>query len=457
MREVMRRKLGLVENAARDLEPAFALASSVRSPALFATTPVRALAGLVKRGATVAPSTLLTASAKMPAQISPMPDMAYSIAPMMEVTDRHFRSLARLISRRAVLYTEMVVDKTLIHNERIRQYELRIPELPTEPLRQHPVVLQLGGSVPEELEAAARIASTYGYTEVNLNCGCPSPKVAGKGCFGAALMRTPEIVAEATKRMKEVLPPSVPVTVKCRIGVDDDDSYASLHKFISVVSKEGGVRHFIVHARNAILGGLSPAQNRSIPPLKYHYVYRLLEDFPELKFTINGGLKTTGQVGEQLGKGVHGVMVGRAVMDKPWHALCDVDYEVYGEALRDPDGQFMSRRKVLQSYAEYADAERKAMGSSVRALVKPLLNLFHGEKNGKRFRRVIDQCLQKDALSVRDIIAMASAEIPSDVLDAPPPSLALAMDYTLRDGVGIACSDEEPHLPAEPVLSEVTS
>lgn len=342
---------------------------------------------------------------------------------MMEVTDRHFRALSRLISKKAVLYTEMVVDRTLIHNEKLRDYALRIPSLPCPPFGQHPVVLQLGGSVPEELEAAARIAATYGYTEVNLNCGCPSPKVAGKGCFGAALMRTPSVVADATRRMAAVLPSTTPVTVKCRIGVDEDDSYEGLRRFVDTVHNDGGVNHFIIHARKAILGGLSPAQNRSIPPLKYDFVHRLLKDFPDLSFTINGGFTTMSAIQEQLGIGVHGVMVGRAVMDKPWHALCDVDQMIFAGCSAPGDGTTLTRRAVLRNYVTYAECEIEATGCSLRAVIKPLLNLFHGEPNGKKYRRVIDESLRDPRLKVGDIVRLACSVLADSVLDASPPSL----------------------------------
>lgn len=349
----------------------------------------------------------------------------------MEVTDRHFRALARLISRHATLYTEMVVDRTLIHNQALRDFSLRIPDQPA----QHPVVLQLGGSVPEELEAAASIAAEYGYSEVNLNCGCPSPKVAGKGCFGAALMRMPHIVAEATRRMKSVLPANVPVTVKCRIGVDDEDSYEGLRDFVRIVHDEGEVNHFIIHARKAILGGLSPAQNRNIPPLKYSYVYDLVAEFPTIQFSINGGLKTIGDVEEQLRRGVHGVMVGRAVMDRPWHALCDVDRVVYGERYMPEAKGCFTRRTVINGYLEYAEKELERYGGSVRVVVKPLLNLFHGEPNGKKYRRVIDEGL-RDKLSLREIMERACWVLAEDVLDAPPPSMrnkVVAGDRTGED------------------------
>lgn len=357
------------------------------------------------------------------AMVSHVPDDAYAVAPMMEVTDRHWRVLARLVSRRATLYTEMVVDRTLIHNPTLGAKELRLPPLPRE-LEHHPVVLQLGGSVPEELEHAARIASEYGYTEVNLNCGCPSPKVAGKGCFGAALMREPETVAEATRRMATQLPPNVPVTVKCRLGVDDQDSYESLASFVRIVAEKGGVRHFIVHARIAILSGLSPAENRTIPPLRHEFVYQLRRDFPDLTFSINGGIREIQDVQSHLHRGMHGVMVGRGCMDSPWRALCDVDTVVYGDWSRDTSGpNALTRRNVLRDYAVYADREAKETGAPPRVLIRPLLNLFYCEPRGKMFRRVIDTALRDKSLPVSAILEQATAVLSPEVLDASPPSV----------------------------------
>lgn len=342
-----------------------------------------------------------------------VPPHAFSIAPMMDVTDRHWRTLARLITRRATLWTEMVVDKTIIHNQNLRERELRIPPLPIVG-SQHPVVLQLGGSVPEELEQAARIAADYGYDEINLNCGCPSAKVAGKGCFGAALMRVPDVVAEATRRMKAVVPKDVPITVKCRIGVDDDDSFESLAKFITIVSRDGGVEHFIIHARKAILKGLSPAQNRSVPPLKYEYVHRLITMFPKLTFTINGGVRSMSDVLKHRSGGIPGVMVGRAAMDTPWKALCNVDRLIYGDHRR-----LLTRRKILELYKEYA-ADEQERGVSSHILVKPLLNLFHGEPRGKLFRRALGEETRNKQKDVRRIIDNASRVFNDSLLDKLP-------------------------------------
>lgn len=357
------------------------------------------------------------------------PAHAYSVAPMMEVTDRHWRVLARLITRRATLYTEMVVDRTLIHNPYLRELELRLPPLPALPsgevLTHHPTVLQLGGSVPDELEAAAVIAADFGYTEVNLNCGCPSPKVAGKGCFGAAMMLAPENVAEACRRMALKLPPGVPVTVKCRIGVDDADSYELLSRFVRIVAEGGGVGHFIIHARKAILKGLSPAQNRTVPPLKHDWVYRLQAEFPHLLFSINGGIREMSDVQGHLAKGVDGVMVGRGCMDSPWAALCDVDVAVYGDRTRPVSGESaLTRRNVLRDYSVYAEEQERLNGAPARVLVRPLLNLFYCEPRGKMFRRVIDTVLQDKTVPIADVIAEATAVLSSEVLDKPPSCVA---------------------------------
>lgn len=353
----------------------------------------------------------------------------YSVAPMMDVTDRHFRALARLISQHATLYTEMVVDRTLIHNEKLRLLELRIPQTPV----QQPLVLQLGGSDPRLMGQASEFIAAHPYTEVNINCGCPSPKVADNGCFGAALMRTPHLVADIAMRVREQL--NVPVTVKCRLGLDDDTSYDTLCTFVETVSNYGNVQHFIMHARNAILGGLSPAQNRSIPPLRYHVVYQLIHDYPHLKFSINGGIRTTEDVLNHLERGVYGVMVGRAVMDAPWQALRDVDAIIYGQPNLQPNGQPTTRRQILAEYKNYAVKEIDATACSARAVVKPLLNLFHGERHGKLWRRTIDEKLRHGE-NVAEIIDAAALVIPKDVMDVPCGNLHMrdpAINETLEN------------------------
>uniref|UniRef100_A0A7S3R3J5 DUS-like FMN-binding domain-containing protein n=1 Tax=Dunaliella tertiolecta TaxID=3047 RepID=A0A7S3R3J5_DUNTE len=207
-----------------------------------------------------------------------------SVAPMMDWTDVHYRQLARLISRHTWLWTEMVVDKTILnspHPDRFLWF----------PKEQRPLVLQVGGSEPESLAAAARVAIEYGYDEINLNCGCPSDRVAGAGCFGASLMLEPELVGDCMRAMGDAAS-GTPVTVKCRLGVDQDDSYEALHRFVKVVSERSGVRHFIIHARKAFLKGLNPHQNRSVPPLRYEWLFGLKRDFPHLIFSLNGGIQS---------------------------------------------------------------------------------------------------------------------------------------------------------------------
>ncbi|CAI5514878.1 unnamed protein product, partial [Closterium sp. Naga37s-1] len=307
-----------------------------------------------------------------------------SVAPMMDWTDCHYRQLARLMSAHTWLYTEMVVDNTLLHQQPHLDRFLLSP--PT----QHPLVLQLGGSDPPSLAEATRLALPFAYDEINLNCGCPSPAVSGHGCFGARLMLSPKVVAAICAAMGEVAGAAgVPVTVKCRIGVDDCDSYEQLHEFISKVSSLSPVRHFIIHARKALLKGLSPAQNRTVPPLKYEYVFALLRDFPSLSFTLNGGVTSLEQASELLAKGVHGVMIGRAAYNTPWHILSSADTAIFGA----PSNPLESRRQLLHLYAQYADSALNQFGPgrpNVRTLVKPLLGLFHCEAGAGKWRRLID-------------------------------------------------------------------
>lgn len=212
-----------------------------------------------------------------------------SIAPMMEYTDRHFRFLMRLLTRRTRLYTEMVVDSTLIHSPQAKGYLRFSPE-------EHPIACQLGGSSPSSLAAAARLVEEMGYDEVNLNCGCPSPKVAGKGCFGAALMLTPEVVRDCVAAMRNSV--SIPVTVKCRLGVDKIDSYEAFREFVTTVSS-AGCQHFMIHARKCLLKGLDTKGNRTVPPLKYAWVQRIALEFPHIRFSLNGGI-TSWKQAEQL-------------------------------------------------------------------------------------------------------------------------------------------------------------
>jgi tRNA-dihydrouridine synthase A len=241
----------------------------------------------------------------------------------MDYTNRHQRYLQRLMSKHTVLYTEMVTTNALVRSgdpERFLHANLDVED---------PVVLQLGGSDVEQMKEASKLAYAYGYKEINLNVGCPSPKVAGAGCFGAALMLNPSLVADLACAIGDA--GGVPATIKCRIGVDDEDSYEQLVHFIRTVSERAGVKHFIVHARKAILNkNFSPKDNRTIPPLRYAVVYRLVQDFPHLCFTLNGGLLSMEMVRDQFAAapGLFGVMVGRAVVEEPF-AWCTVDSELF--------------------------------------------------------------------------------------------------------------------------------
>lgn len=356
------------------------------------------------------------------------PPQLLSVAPMMDYTDVHYRQLARIITKHTWLYTEMVVDSTLIHNpdhDRFLWF----------PAEQKPIVCQLGGSNPEYLAKAAKIVAEYGYDEINLNCGCPSDRVAGAGCFGASLMLKPELVAQCCVAMAAAVGPLIPITVKCRIGVDDIDTYHGLCDFIEGVSENSPVKHFIVHARKCLLRGLSPHQNRTIPPLRYEWIWALKRDYPHLEFSLNGGVNGLDEVGTALGRDGHmlhsvcdphavtGVMIGRSAYHAIWDVLGDADRYVFGA----PNNPVKSRREALEEYAMYADAMVgrhgvRADGSrvpSVRTLTKPLLGMFNGAPKGKKWRAAVDNAL-KTAESVSELLAMTLPVLRAETLDSPP-------------------------------------
>jgi tRNA-dihydrouridine synthase A len=294
-------------------------------------------------------------------------DRKLSVAPMMDRTDRHFRYLARLLAPHALLYTEMITARALLHGDAPRLLEFDGAE--------HPVALQLGGSDPRELAAAARLGADAGYDEINLNVGCPSDRVQA-GCFGAALMRTPDLVADCVAAMRAVV--AVPVTVKTRLGVDEHDSYEFLCALVTRVIG-AGCGTLIVHARKAWLKGLSPKQNREIPPLDYPRVYRLKAEFPELQVVINGGLTAVHACLEQLTH-VDGVMLGRAAVDD-LEMLAELDARIFGVASRPIDG-------AVESYLRYVDREL-ARGTPLRAMTRHLLGLRAGQPGGRRWRREV--------------------------------------------------------------------
>ncbi|KAF3328464.1 tRNA-dihydrouridine(47) synthase [Carex littledalei] len=331
----------------------------------------------------------------------------FSVAPMMEWTDNHFRTLARIISKHAWLYTEMVVAETIVHQKDNLDRFLAFPA------EQHPIVLQIGGSNIDNLSKATELASAYSYDEINLNCGCPSGKVAGHGCFGARLMLDPEFVGDAMSAIAASC--SVPVSVKCRIGVDDHDSYEELCKFVDTIVSKSPTRHFIIHARKALLNGISPAANRRVPPLKYEYYYGLLRDFPEVQFTLNGGVNYIEQVNVAMNQGAHGVMVGRAAYNNPWSTLGYVDSVVYGVP-SDP----LSRRQVLEKYQIYADSvvgKDAPNRPNVRQLVKPLLNMFHSEPGNGLWKRKADAAL-RHCKTVKSFLEETIDALPNSVLDS---------------------------------------
>ncbi len=291
------------------------------------------------------------------------------VAPMMDWTDRHCRVFHRRLTRNALLYTEMVTAEAILHGDRDRLLGFSAIE--------HPVALQLGGSDPAKLAAAARIGCDYGYDEINLNVGCPSDRVQG-GNFGACLMADPPLVARAVAAMRHAV--DKPVTVKCRIGIDDQDSEADFTNFVETVAG-AGCELFIVHARKAWLQGLSPKQNREVPPLDYDRVYRLKAARPDLTIIINGGITTLDEAEMHLGH-VDGVMLGRAAYQTPW-LLAEVDRRIFGDPSPSP-----TRADVLEAMASYADAH-VADGGRLNNVTRHMLGLFHGEQGGRLYRRYI--------------------------------------------------------------------
>ena len=351
-------------------------------------------------------------------------DGLFAVAPMMDYTNQYLRFLLRTLTRRSTLYTEMVTANTLVHCgpselSRFLGHEGAAGSV------ESPLVLQIGGSEPAKLQRAAAIAEDWGgFSALNLNCGCPSDRVAGAGCFGAALMRSPELVAGCCEAMADGSKGALPITVKCRIGVtedraaaatvDDARTYDELAAFVDAVSSRAPVRSFQVHARKAVLGGLSPAQNRQIPPLRYGLVRRLAAEFPHLRFSLNGGVETLDEAVHELTPrpgeaGLAGVMLGRAVIGRPWE-FARVDSTIYGEAA-DPA---RCRREVLEAYCDYAEACEASTPQRIRTLLlAPPLNLFAAEPNGRRWRRAVDTYARDRSLTAAAVLRAAAAGEPA--------------------------------------------
>lgn len=356
-----------------------------------------------------------------------------SLAPMMEYTDKHFRHVVRLISKRTLLYTEMVAANAVTHERAAQQEDYRVahPHATDDQVRrgyddtylrrylsqgqveplEGPSVLQVGGSDPQQMYETAQTVldmadrGVCDYTALNLNCGCPSPKVAGKGCFGAALMEDAPLVAQLTQSLHEGCEGRMPITVKCRIGtdmdrpftkqgyndIDEEKEYARLCKFIETVASNGIVTDFSVHARIAVLTKtFSPADNRKIPPLKYHLIHRLVKDFPECTFSLNGGIESISQCQAEFEAcpDLRGIMIGRAWAADPW-SFAMADRLLY----KDKSTCAENRLQILQDFGKHADAE-EANGDPVkirRFIVKAVTPLFAGEPNGKRYRIALDE------------------------------------------------------------------
>lgn len=318
-----------------------------------------------------------------------MPQRRFCIAPMMEWTDRHCRFFHRLMTRRALLYTEMLTTGAILHGDRARLLGFDAAE--------HPVALQLGGHDPKALAECARIGEAFGYDEINLNVGCPSDRVQ-EGRFGACLMNEPATVAESIAAMKAAV--KIPVTVKCRIGVDDQDPEESLFGFADAV-KAAGTDALIVHARKAWLKGLSPRENREVPPLDYVIVHRLKAMHPDLEIIINGGITTLEQAQAQLAH-VDGVMMGRAAYQEPWRLL-GVDPVLFGEA-----APFATAQEVAFALMPYIDGQM-AKGVRLNSITRHVLGLFRAVPGARAFRR---------HLATEAVKVGASAAVMADALAA---------------------------------------
>ncbi len=295
----------------------------------------------------------------------------FSIAPMMAYTDRHYRFLMRLITQKTLLYTEMITTSALIYGGCLHQ----LAYSPVE----HPIALQLGGSDPQHLATCARMAEEFQYDEINLNVGCPSDRVQS-GRFGACLMKSPDLVAEIVAAMKNTT--SIPITVKTRIGVDDWDDYEHLYQFVANVSA-AGCQTFIIHARKAWLKGLSPQQNRSVPPLKYEVVHRLKQDYPQLEIIINGGINSLEDIQTQLNK-VDGVMIGREAYSNPLF-MHEVEQFFEGRETKN-----LLKEDILRQYLLYMD-EQCAAGIPFWKMSRHLMGLFQGERGAKNWRRLLTE------------------------------------------------------------------
>jgi len=321
-----------------------------------------------------------------------------SVAPMMDCTDRFDRYFLRLISPQVLLYTEMITTGAILHGDRDRHLSFHGAE--------HPVAAQLGGSDPDDLARAAEIAAGYGYDEINLNVGCPSDRVQS-GRFGACLMQEPELVADCVRAMRAAV--SIPVTVKSRIGVDDQDDYDDLKHFVETVAA-ADCETFIVHARKAWLSGLRPKQNREVPPLRYALVHHLKRDFPALEIVINGGIASLDQAADQLTH-VDGVMIGRAAYNDPY-MLADAGRLLFGDTAPVPD-----RHAILERYTPFVEGELKR-GVPLQRMTRHIIGLFNGCRGARAWRRFLSENACRAGAGVA-VIREAAALVDADHASAP--------------------------------------
>ena len=316
---------------------------------------------------------------------------------MMDWTDRHDRFFLRLITRRALLYTEMISTGAVLHGDRERLLGFS-PE-------EHPVALQVGGSDPAELADSARIGEDWGYDEINLNCGCPSDRVQERQ-FGACLMGHPDLVARGVAAMRAAT--RLPVTVKCRIGIDDYDSYDDLKRFVTTVA-DAGCNTFIVHARKAWLQGLSPKENREVPPLRYPEVYRLKAELPGLTISINGGVLTLDAAENHLAR-TDGVMIGRAAYQNPY-VLAEVDRRFFGETAPAP-----TQHEIVERLLPYVERELR-QGTRLAAITRHILGLFQGRPGARAWRRHLAENAHRPDAGI-EVVAAASRLVPIDAVSA---------------------------------------
>lgn len=320
-------------------------------------------------------------------------DRRLSIAPMMEWTDTNFRYFLRLISPNSLLYSVMITTGALVYGKKTEFLKYNDEE--------HPIALQLGGSSPKELSYCAKLAEEFKYDEVNLNCGCPSDRVQ-KGKIGACLMLEPKLVAECIDAMKQSV--SIPVTVKNRIGVDDNDSYDFLSEFVGTVA-EKGCETFIIHARKAILDGLSPAENRSIPPLQWDMAYKLKRDFPNLEIVLNGGISELFQIKEALDN-LDGVMIGREAYKNPYF-IAEVEKEIFGTK------NIPTRDDTIKALIPYIE-KHLAEGLPIKDITRHILGLYHCRKGGKKWRQVLSDDAYKEKAGI-EVIYKALQYVSSDI------------------------------------------